>query len=297
MSTTMSQNYNVCVSASFAMDSNSSSTSNFSIDLKVTSSYVSDATVSADKSYRTRRLFDRQSEIQSSCAEKSFLIPCRSLLSDDAGSFFSKMITDMNVPFSLDNLQWKTIPIYGSVSLANEDELIRKIISSVRSVVTSNSTSDQRNKLKFLLSIEKKIVIPHQEYQAMANARERELLGQRVYAAVGRIIRRPILGNLRRLTEGSAYRSSELLRAIRESSEQAESKQIPASQSSIEALEEVIRDGNDLTTKCSICLEDLVIGSRVTRMPCNHEFHKACIQAWLGTAHACPLCRSKLPTM
>ncbi|XP_050207794.1 E3 ubiquitin-protein ligase MBR1-like [Mercurialis annua] len=283
MSTTVSQNYNVDVSASFTVEPNTSLTPNVSIHLKVTSTYVPDATLSPDKSNPTPGSFlNRANQIETSRAEKSLLIPGRSLLFYNDGSFFGKMISDMNIPFSLDNLEWRTSPGFGSISLANEDDLIMQIISYVRSAAIEYATSDQRNKLRFLLNIEKKIVIPHQEFQVMAYERERELAIRRFEA------------NINRMLQQLGFRNR---RAIRESLEQAESKQIPASQASIEALEEVMHDGDGPTTKCTICLEDLAIGSRVTRMPCNHKFHKTCILTWLGTAHVCPLCRSKLPTM
>ena len=42
---------------------------------------------------------------------------------------------------------------------------------------------------------------------------------------------------------------------------------------------------------CPICLDDVCVGSHVTQLPCGHEFHKACIGAWLGKRTWCPLCK------
>ncbi|KAE8370876.1 hypothetical protein BDV27DRAFT_119135 [Aspergillus caelatus] len=43
---------------------------------------------------------------------------------------------------------------------------------------------------------------------------------------------------------------------------------------------------------CEICFEDMKLSSRFRRLPCNHIFHKPCIDSWMrccGTT--CPLCR------
>ena len=45
---------------------------------------------------------------------------------------------------------------------------------------------------------------------------------------------------------------------------------------------------------CAICLTDTAIGETVSRLPCNHVFHKKCIQPWLRQASTCPTCRHDL---
>jgi hypothetical protein len=41
---------------------------------------------------------------------------------------------------------------------------------------------------------------------------------------------------------------------------------------------------------CSICTEDFTIGEDVRVLPCNHQFHPACIDPWLiNVAGTCPL--------
>ncbi|WVZ04520.1 hypothetical protein V8G54_025326 [Vigna mungo] len=47
---------------------------------------------------------------------------------------------------------------------------------------------------------------------------------------------------------------------------------------------------------CSICLEELAIGSRAIRLPhpCSHIFHSHCIKKWLNINHTCPLCRRNI---
>nr|XP_027069731.1 E3 ubiquitin-protein ligase RNF38-like [Coffea arabica] len=59
---------------------------------------------------------------------------------------------------------------------------------------------------------------------------------------------------------------------------------------------EVVRLEEDGSNKsCPICLEDLVLGSEVTRLHCYHVFHGDCIRKWLQESHMCPLCRSEYP--
>jgi hypothetical protein len=46
---------------------------------------------------------------------------------------------------------------------------------------------------------------------------------------------------------------------------------------------------------CPICLEPCVAGEPVRCLPCKHEIHQECIEAWLATADTCPTCRFKIP--
>ncbi|KAF0690831.1 Aste57867_17819 [Aphanomyces stellatus] len=43
--------------------------------------------------------------------------------------------------------------------------------------------------------------------------------------------------------------------------------------------------------KCSICLEDLVVGSQARMVPCFHRFHPQCIDPWLKDKAECPICK------
>lgn len=51
-------------------------------------------------------------------------------------------------------------------------------------------------------------------------------------------------------------------------------------------------DAND---DCSICLDELLEGTDVKRLPCGHYFHPPCIDKWLGTKLECPMCKKALP--
>lgn len=73
---------------------------------------------------------------------------------------------------------------------------------------------------------------------------------------------------------------------------------VPASEASIKKLEVVKYDGvvGDFEeNKCSICFEEFELEMEVTRMPCKHIFHGACLTQWLENSHLCPLCRYEMP--
>ena len=43
---------------------------------------------------------------------------------------------------------------------------------------------------------------------------------------------------------------------------------------------------------CSICLSDFENGDEVRTLPCSHQFHAACVDRWLKTNRACPVCKA-----
>lgn len=48
-------------------------------------------------------------------------------------------------------------------------------------------------------------------------------------------------------------------------------------------------------TVCLICLDDLPVGSRSTRLPCRHAaWHPSCVATWLRAAPRCPLCNEQV---
>lgn len=47
---------------------------------------------------------------------------------------------------------------------------------------------------------------------------------------------------------------------------------------------------------CSVCLDDLELGSQAKQMPCEHKFHSPCILPWLELHSSCPVCRFELPS-
>ncbi|KAL1213333.1 RING-H2 finger protein ATL74 [Cardamine amara subsp. amara] len=48
-------------------------------------------------------------------------------------------------------------------------------------------------------------------------------------------------------------------------------------------------------TECAICLSEFADGERVRVLPpCNHSFHKTCVDTWLLSHSSCPNCRHSL---
>ncbi|WJX25350.1 RING-type E3 ubiquitin transferase [Trifolium repens] len=66
----------------------------------------------------------------------------------------------------------------------------------------------------------------------------------------------------------------------------------PTKKEAIEEMENVI---NDEKLQCTICLEDVEIGSIAKEMPCKHKFHDDCIVSWLKLHSSCPVCRFQMP--
>ncbi|KXZ41139.1 hypothetical protein GPECTOR_736g895 [Gonium pectorale] len=55
------------------------------------------------------------------------------------------------------------------------------------------------------------------------------------------------------------------------------------------------RRGSDgAAASCSVCLEELVCGEVLKRLPCGHEFHAGCVDTWLRTKACCPICQRSL---
>ncbi|KAK9916631.1 hypothetical protein WJX75_005132 [Coccomyxa subellipsoidea] len=52
--------------------------------------------------------------------------------------------------------------------------------------------------------------------------------------------------------------------------------------------------GPDKECKCPICLEDFSPGAVLHRLPCNHQFHRDCVDKWLTQKATCPICQQSL---
>ena len=52
---------------------------------------------------------------------------------------------------------------------------------------------------------------------------------------------------------------------------------------------------NNLDDKlCSICIEDLQVGDKYTKLECSHSYHRECLKQWIEVKSNCPLCRVAL---
>tara|TARA_B100001094_G_C18143147_1_gene779082 strand:+ start:908 stop:1459 length:552 start_codon:yes stop_codon:yes gene_type:complete len=47
----------------------------------------------------------------------------------------------------------------------------------------------------------------------------------------------------------------------------------------------------DTEGQCSICLENFDNEREIVQIPCQHKFHKDCIETWFETHSTCPMCR------
>lgn len=54
------------------------------------------------------------------------------------------------------------------------------------------------------------------------------------------------------------------------------------------------KNTNPVEECCPICLIDYVDGDEIRTLPCEHGFHTACVDAWLGNNASCPACRYSL---
>lgn len=45
---------------------------------------------------------------------------------------------------------------------------------------------------------------------------------------------------------------------------------------------------------CTICLEACKPGDMLRKLPCGHTYHQACIDRWLTTKAACPVCQKQI---
>merc|ERR1712056_44043 len=47
---------------------------------------------------------------------------------------------------------------------------------------------------------------------------------------------------------------------------------------------------------CAVCLANLEEGEEARGLPCEHLFHRSCIDAWLAKSRQCPICRQAVIT-
>ena len=75
----------------------------------------------------------------------------------------------------------------------------------------------------------------------------------------------------------------------------------PASRQAVDRLALVKIDEKNLETQqadpqlCSICQENISVGTDAMSMPCKHLFHPHCLRQWLESNYTCPECRCELP--
>lgn len=70
--------------------------------------------------------------------------------------------------------------------------------------------------------------------------------------------------------------------------------QPPTSQKFLDQLVDLVVESQE-DYECSICLKKMESGETLNQLPCQHKFHKDCVQLWLKKINSCPLCRHELP--
>eukprot|EP00929_Paragymnodinium_shiwhaense_P062720 TRINITY_DN31317_c0_g2_i1.p1 TRINITY_DN31317_c0_g2~~TRINITY_DN31317_c0_g2_i1.p1 ORF type:complete len:386 (-),score=64.75 TRINITY_DN31317_c0_g2_i1:221-1378(-) len=51
------------------------------------------------------------------------------------------------------------------------------------------------------------------------------------------------------------------------------------------------RGVRDTCTACTVCISDFALGEECRQLPCEHIFHKDCIDQWLQRVPTCPMCK------
>ena len=85
--------------------------------------------------------------------------------------------------------------------------------------------------------------------------------------------------------------------------EKHEVKDNPTSKDVVEALPEIIATEEHTSKMCTICMEQIQIGEKITKLSCKcgHFYHlkpvdseESCITGWLQHQNYCPHCRKKV---
>ena len=53
-------------------------------------------------------------------------------------------------------------------------------------------------------------------------------------------------------------------------------------------------NNKNICKKCTICMENFLIGQEILTLPCFHFFHCKCISNWLVKQKLCPICKNHI---
>ncbi|PON57438.1 43kDa postsynaptic protein [Parasponia andersonii] len=199
------------------------------------------------------------------------------VVSDDV---VSAMLGAVHIPFPLDNMYWGNPrrTDEGSAARLNggRDGVVSKVSEFATRMVRSGSDTG-RTRFRMRVTIEKRVTftIP---------SRLREWITEHS-------------AEIRRWGRQTQFRFGQeiyLERFLRETAaEAAVMRAAPATKASVEALEKFTYDDDDVVCSsdvmtCTICMEEVLSGTQLTRLPCSHVFHGSCIVRWLENGHTCP---------
>ncbi|ONI06820.1 hypothetical protein PRUPE_5G083200 [Prunus persica] len=234
--------------------------------------------------------------------------PFELFTSNNTCNIISNMLSRRDIPFPLDRLRWRKRYIGNTEPLEDVEAMTRKIVLVVKAMASQAASHSGLGRLDILVTVEKEIILPQTQYQLMQLEDRVEDLRQGLASLRQGYVDdfRRLQGlqdlELRLLTERNQLfrRAAAALlteeAAVRESLDEAAVllRPKPASKASVEALEKLVFQGGG--GECVFCLEKMVSGDQVTRLPCSHVFHGDCVVEWLKLGHTCPVCRFKLPT-
>jgi len=104
------------------------------------------------------------------------------------------------------------------------------------------------------------------------------------------------VGNIGDYVFGSAQNLEQILAELYERSQPKPPP--PASKEALKHLKTltIAQEHVDKKLDCGICKDEYAVGDEVKQLPCEHFFHRPCIEKWLTMSNSCPLCRFELPT-
>lgn len=81
---------------------------------------------------------------------------------------------------------------------------------------------------------------------------------------------------------------NEIKQILSQSFDEIECKDTPLKQNNFDCI---VNDGELHKTECPICMDCIKRKEEYFILPCEHIFHKECINVWFNTKSTCPVCR------
>lgn len=223
------------------------------------------------------------------------------------------MLSRIEIPFDWDkSLFWKNQRSQSSAPTPLSG--VEDMAARVSEFACSAARQGLKN-ISMLVTIEKRIVVGERDFETMCLIRQVEdELGscrfvmsrtleheRRMETSTSVLPSRTLVDFRRSLTRQIINLRLRRLEAAADDI-RADFRSSPAAKSALDALKRLRYDGksddhdDQSTLTCPVCMEDVEIGSHVTRMPCSHMFHWSCILKWLNERQTCPICRFNLLT-